>query len=341
MVKGGITVKIGLSSELLRKQIRDIPIIQGYIDEDDNITIIKLWNGEEICIETVVSDSGYPKQIKEIIASVHSDFYCVILAPYISEQTADICKESGFGFLDMSGNCYIAHKSLFIEIKGNKNIYKPKRSIKSVYERSSIVSSMILRILLEDVNRFWKLKDLAKAAGCSIGQVSKVKDFLLQQTYIEQTKEGIRVIDPKALMKDWSAVYYNRNEEKVQCYSLDGLPDIEDRIAKMREDVGISCLLTGFSGGVRYQPVVRYQKVHILIDYKDLDNAIEYLNLKRVDTGANVIFIIQYDECVRLNSKLIKNNEVASPVQIYLDCMGIKGRGEEIAEAVLDREICK
>ena len=105
--------------------------------------------------------------------------------------------------------------------------------------------------------------------------------------------------------------------------------------------MGIDCLLTGFSGGVRYQPVVRYQKVHALIDAVDLENAISFLGLKKVDSGANVIFIVKYDSCVGLNSRMIKNRPVASPVQVFLDCMSLKGRGEEIAEAILDKEICK
>ena len=46
-----------------------------------------------------------------------SDMYCVILAPYIIEQTAEICKNADVGFLDIAGNCYIAYESLYVEIK--------------------------------------------------------------------------------------------------------------------------------------------------------------------------------------------------------------------------------
>ena len=228
-----------------------------------------------------------------------------------------------------------------MEIKGNKNENKPGRRMKSIYERSSVVSSVILRTLLETPGRKWKLKELAQAVGCSIGQVSKVKDFLVRQTYVDQGIEGISVINPKAIMNDWAKVYSDSTEERIQCYSLSGITDIEAKISKMKEDMGIDCLLTGFSGGVRYQPVVRYQKVHALIDAVDLENAINFLGLKKVDSGANVIFIVKYDSCVGLNSRMIKNCPVASPVQVFLDCMSLKGRGEEIAEAILDKEICK
>ncbi len=74
--------------------------------------------------------------------------------------------------------------------------------MKSIYERSSVVSSVILRTLLENPGRKRKLKELAQLTGCSMGQVSKVKDFLVRQTYVDQNSEGISVINPKAIMND-------------------------------------------------------------------------------------------------------------------------------------------
>ncbi|MCR5846900.1 MAG: hypothetical protein K6G75_02115 [Lachnospiraceae bacterium] len=329
------------SLNIFRKFGSELPIISECTVDSDRIAILKLRNDDEIKMKLVISNEGYPKRIKEIISGMASDMYSVILAPYITEQTAEICKKADVGFLDLAGNCYIAYKSIYVEIKGNKNENKPGRAIKSVYERSSVVSSVILRILLENINRTWRLKELAQEAGCSIGQVSKVKDFLVNQAYVNQSSDGISVINPKSIMYDWAKVYSDSAEERIQCYSMLELSDIEERISKMKAEAGIECLLTGFSGGVRYQPVVRYQKVHALIDADNLDDAIKYLELKRVDSGANVIFIVKYNNCVGMNSRIVKNSSVSSPIQVFLDCMSLKGRGEEMAEAILNKEICK
>ncbi|MBO5597143.1 MAG: hypothetical protein J5943_00875 [Oribacterium sp.] len=334
-------MKQSLSIDMFKTFANNLPIIESCSVDANNVATLILSNNDETSFQLAISRDGYPKQIKTVISEMVSDLYCVILAPYITEQTAELCKRAGYGFLDLAGNCYIAYKTLFVEIKGNKNENTPKRSIKSIYERSSVVSSVILRTILEDTRRRWKLQDLASAAGCSIGQVSKVKEFLLNQTYIEQSKDGISVTDPKSIMRDWARVYSDYTEEKVQCYSLSGITDIEAKIAKMTKETGIKCILTGFSGGVRYQPVVRYQKIHALIDANDLDKIVEYLGLKRVDSGANVILIIKYDSCVGVKSRIIKNNLVASPVQVFLDCMSLKGRGEEMAEEILSKEICR
>lgn len=341
IVKGEVSMKQGLSVNIFKDYMENIPIVKTCELRNTDEAEIELKNGAKITVLLAIAETGYPKQVKDIIAKITHNLYCVIIAPYISTQTANMCKRAKIGYLDLAGNCEISCDSLYIEVKGNKNTNAPKRALKSIYERNSVVSSIILRTMLEDIQRSWKLKELSKAAGCSIGQVSKVKAFLLNQDYIEQNSQGIKITDPIRLMKDWSVVYNNSNEERIQCYSLENIASLEGKIAKMKEEIGIECILTGFSGGSRYQPVVRYQKIHAYIDSKNLKSGIEYLGLKKVTSGANVILMVPYDNCVKLNAKVQKGVMVASPVQLYLDCVNLKGRGEEMAEALLEREICK
>jgi hypothetical protein len=70
-----------------------------------------------------------------------------------------------------------------------------------------------------------------------------------------------------------------------------------------------------------------------------LYDVVSKLELKRVDTGANVFLYPIEDSNVLYGAKTIDNIPVVSPVQIFLDCMSIKGRGEEEALAVLGKEI--
>ena len=52
------------------------------------------------------------------------------------------------------------------------------------------------------------------------------------------------------------------------------------------------------------------------------------------------MYIADSDE-VFVDCREINQSRVASPVQVYLDCMQLKGRGEEMAEAEFSKEICK
>lgn len=112
-------------------------------------------------------------------------------------------------------------------------------------------------------------------------------------------------------------------------------------MSDLKRDMGIDYYLTGFSGGVRYAPVVRYNKVHVYIAPEDILEAIDYLGLKEEDSGANVIIYSLENDSYKKGSRIIGNDMVVSPLQVYLDSMQIKGRGEELAEAVLLKEILK
>ena len=128
---------------------------------------------------------------------------------------------------------------------------------------------------------------------------------------------------------------------KAEKYLLEYMMKSNIPAERVKKDMGIDSYLTGLSGGVRYTPVVRYNKVHVYIAPEDIQEAIIYLEIKEVDSGSNVIiFPLENDSYIK-DYRVIDDSVVVSPLQIYLDSMQIKGRGEEMAEAVLKKEIIK
>lgn len=200
---------------------------------------------------------------------------------------------------------------------------------------------MILREIFYDISKTWKLKYLSEKVGCSIGQVSKVKDFLCRNAWAEMTPKGVKIIKPVDILTEWSRVYGKKVPNICACYSLDKPADIEKKLALMKEQTDIDYYLTGFFGGVRYAPVVRYNKVHVYISEEDIKEALIFLECKQAPDGQNLIIYPIAESCCIKNARQENGFSVVSPVQIYLDCMQIKGRGEEIAEAVMRKEILK
>jgi hypothetical protein len=62
---------------------------------------------------------------------------------------------------------------------------------------------------------------------------------------------------------------------------------------------------------------------------------------KEVDSGAIIAVYIADSDEVFTDWREINQSIVASPLQVFLDCMQLKGRGEEMAEAVYAKEIRK
>jgi len=70
------------------------------------------------------------------------------------------------------------------------------------------------------------------------------------------------------------------------------------------------------------------------------EDMVSMLNLKEVESGANVMLLGPYDEGVFYGTQVVDDIRIVSPLQIYLDLKGYKGRGEEAAEVLL-RDVIK
>ncbi len=335
-----------LESECVENKFLMLPNIQIYKvvkrTEDGFVASIKTNDGYEFNINVYLMNRVYPSTIVDLIRKIDkSNDVNVIAAPYISERTAQICIDNGIGYFDYAGNCYFVGHSIYLCEKGNKNPKPKEYKAVSIFDRTSVVSSCILRELFADLSKVWKLKYLAEKVNCSIGQVSKLMNVLIENAWAERSQNGYKIIDPESLLLEWSKSYGKKETISYSFYSLDNIPVIEERLKQLKVDEGINTYLTGLSGGVRYTPVVRYNKVYFYIAPEDIKKTIQYLDIKEVDSGSNIIIFPLKDDSYIKDYKEIEESIVVSPVQIYLDCMQIKGRGEEMAEAILHKEILK
>lgn len=337
--------------EQLSKKLVKIPVIDRCDHLGDKkkgfLALLVFKDATKVSLEVIVLSRAFPSIVTEVVSGLkHEDLtqedkYAVIMAPYISGESAKQCERLGVGYIDMSGNCRLLIRSLYVNDQGHPNKFAKKRTAKTIFDPSSKVSSLILREIMRDVTRQWKLSLLADSLKCSIGQVSKVKDYLCEQLWAQMTPNGLQVLEPQAIMHSWSEAYAQKSDsfEVMDCHTLLPIPQFEDRIRQIKENSGIDCHLTGFAGGVRYAPVVRYNKVHLLIRARDLNGFLEAAQCKQVNSGANVQIHVLASEELLHDARNIKDQQIASPVQVYLDCMRLKGRGEEMAESILAKEI--
>ena len=261
--------------------------------------------------------------------------YGVFAAPYISLQTAEICIQEKIGYLDLAGNCRLAFGQVYIEQTGKPNPYAEKRDLRSLY---SPKAARVLRVLLTDPQKAWRVQALAKEAAVSLGQVSNVKRLLEDREWLKGSDAGLLLRDPESLLSEWSANYNARKMVSRNYYTLKGIAEIEADLAGACKREGIPYALTGFSGAARYAPAVRYQRVMAYVS-RDTEKIAEILSLKEVDSGANVTLYAPSDEGVLYGARTIDGICVASPAQVYLDLIGVKGRGEEAAKALLEEVI--
>lgn len=331
--------------------LRDIPFVQvedvrGEAMQDDrrpDVTVKLRLPDEELLLVVEVKNNGQPRVAKDAVnqlrrwlqeTSGSSRPYAVLIAPYISAQTAEICSQEGVGYVDLAGNCRLSFGQVYIQREGRPNPFAEKRDLRSLY---SPKAERVLRVLLNSPTRNWKMESLAEEAKVSLGQAANVKKLLNDREWIRGDKVGFRLSEPESLLTEWVENYNFRRNQVNDYYSLKSVGEIESELAEACKLEGINYALSGFSGAARIAPSVRYQRATAYVD--EIERVASLLNLKRVTSGANVTLLEAYDEGVFNGEKEFDGTRVVSPVQLYLDLKGFRGRGEEAAEAVWEEVI--
>lgn len=288
-----------------------------------------------------VKQSGEPRIIRvaahqlRTLVSDERQSYGVIGAPYISPGTARICKEAGIGFLDLAGNCRLVFGQVFIERQGFPNPKLERRPLRALFAPKA---SRVLRVLLEDAKRSWQVQVLARQAEVSLGLAFKVKQRLLDMEYAQEDEEGLRLIKSEELLRQWGAAYSYLKSPALDCYGAGDPRELEQALVDYCRANSIRYALTLFSGAARVAPFARYSRGFAYASY-DAAELARGLGWKPVSSGANFAILTPFDEGLFYGARDVKGDMVVSDVQLYLDLIGYKGRGEEAATFILEQRL--
>ena len=327
-----------------RDKMEFLPIVKEirFTSEGYNQIVADIYTDKTISVQLISLDQAYPGTIDRLFQDYKKERngrYLIISAPYISKLSDELCRKYGIGYIDHSGNCFINLDNIYISDIGHENLYPKKDKVQNIFKSSSHVTSTIIRILMRDISIPWKLKSLSEEAGCSIGLVSRVKNNLCEQALAEMGEKGLKITNPMGVLNAWSKAYNIPKGKVINAYTLMSIPEFEKAASNVIKENDYAGCLTGFSGGARYAPVVRYSKVHLWLSGEHISEFMGKTNIKQVDSGANITIYIAEESDIFVDSREINGNIVASPIQTYLDLMQLKGRGEEMAEVILSKEI--
>lgn len=323
---------------LVIKDIREYPHEEA--EGPDLVFEVAFPRGKQVLlVET--RNTGYPRVIREAANELlrhmrmYPGAYGVVAAPFISSRSAQILASEGIGYMDLAGNCRMEFGNVYIRVEGNKNPDPERRRLKSLFAPKA---SRIDHALLLNPGKAWKIPEMALEVRVSIGEVHKVFRALLDQEWAERIPEGFRLTSPRQLLDDWSADYNYRKNGVQGFHSLEDTDVLASKLAVYCRHRKTRFALALFSGAERLAPYTRQNRLFAYVE-EGMDELREALSLKTVASGPNVTLMIPYDEGVFYGSRTVDGLPVASPVQLYLDLMSYRGRGEEAASFLREKEI--
>lgn len=87
------------------------------------------------CIEVKSNGEKRFVNLFMMLASQYEDDACyVFMAPYISEESAHAMKDKKYSYMDLSGNCYILTRRIFLYVSGQANKFIIKKEKRIIYQ---------------------------------------------------------------------------------------------------------------------------------------------------------------------------------------------------------------
>ena len=154
-----------------------------------------------------------------LVKTVLHDEKALIIAPYINEKLAELCREMQVDYLDLAGNAHLNHPPIYIDIRGRKpppehQIQLTRQLTGKAFQPKGMKLVMILLLRPELVNQ--PMRVLADEAEIALGTVKQVLDDLKQLTFIiDKGKKGYAINEQDLLLTRWLDAYPHNMEAKL------------------------------------------------------------------------------------------------------------------------------
>ena len=309
---------------------------------------IELEHGDDTYVLVIeIKRNGAPRfvrsavyQLKGYLAhagqSVHGDSHRrwipMLVSPYLSPESRSICLDHDVAYLDLVGNAHLAFGNVYINRAVADRPKAETRALRSIFTPKA---AAILRVLIREPSRAWRVAALAEAANVSLGHVSNVRKALLAREWIEKETNGVILVRPDALLRTWREEYRKPAGRRIGRYTLFHGVQLSKQLsgrlnAKPHRPRAI---LSSHSAAQWFAPFGRGGTDSFYADEPGVRMLKDALKLTHVERGANVIVSIPRDESLFEDAaQPAPGVYCASPIVTYLDLWLGNDRDREAAE---------
>jgi len=293
--------------------------------------------GHEHTLVVEVTPLGQPRQIRAAVTRLNEirrevpSAYPVAAAVYIGPQSARILKGNNLGFVDLSGNCYLAFENVLIEKEGKRNVRPSTRPLRSLFAPRA---TRVVRVLLVEAARAWRLEELARAAAVSLGHSHNVIKRLEELAWVERDDhQRIRLSKPVDLLEAWCESYTYRANEITSYLAPERVTrKFMGEVARVATAAGRRYAFTLNAGAALLAPSLRLPAVHCYLE-GDPAPVAQALGLRPAAEADGALHVLAPYDLGVFHGALEKGGlKVVCLPQLYADLFHYERRGPEQAE---------
>jgi len=258
----------------------------------------------------------------------------MVITRYLNARVRERLAAEGLAYADATGNLLLAlpRPALFLRDVGAardpwRGPGRPRNSF-----RGSIAARVVRGLV--DFAPPMTVPELVKRSDVSTGAGYRVVEFLEREDLLERRRQGpITRVDWRTILERWAEDYeLNLQEGPVRMLEPRGVEAAMKRLRTAEPDGRY--VLTGSAAAAFFE---KYAQTRMALIYAERPAELaERLELRPVETGANVLLVRPTDEVVFARSTNRDGLRVAAPSQIAADLLNGPGRSPAEADALLD-----
>lgn len=333
------------AADSLRVLLAEVPAIESVDvrvvgqDPDSGIDLVADVTafGYEHKLVVEVKASGQPRHVRSALLSLRNyveqqadRVTPILIAPYLSPQAQDLCREFGVSYLDLEGNARLAFGTFFLSRQFAKRPVVERRELRSLFKPKSV---QVLKVMLREPSRSWRVAELAEVAGVSLGHVSNVRNSLLDREWARLAEEGMYLAAPDALLDAWREAYEVPPGQRQTFYTTLHGGSVDAALRDRPPEGEGQIALASFSAAQWLAPFGRTGTHYFYADAEGLEILRSRLKLSSASKGENVVVTVLDDPGLFRDTVQPALGVVCtSPVQTYLDLSAAGERGQEAAD---------
>jgi hypothetical protein len=260
----------------------------------------------------------------------------VLIAPYISREIAEYCRECGLEFIDSIGNAYLRSPGILVFITGEK-YERNQQLIEAPKVHNSVSGQRVaLALLCKPELAGATFKEIASIAGVSVGAAHKALENLALRSYLVKDQSvRRRLIQSERLFYEWALNYPTTLRETLTNRRFTATdPNWWER-ANINEFGGV------WGGEVAGEHLTRYLKPEtqtIYVPPSIMNDAIKGIATRfrlRADPMGKIEIIEKF-----WSDEIYSNTDTAPPILVYSELMALLDpRVDEVAKILKEKWI--
>lgn len=251
----------------------------------------------------------------------------IIIADYLTKNTAEELKQNGINYLDASGNTFLKTDHFFVYIEGRKAKINKKTNQTRAFQEAGL--KLLLLLISNPETLQFSYRELAEKTGIALGSVSNIFKELEENNYLLNTRNKRVLKNQEEIIERWVIAYNELLKPRSFRKKMRAIGN--DFSIKSTLNSGIKLYFGGEPGG---QLLTEYLKPKDYIIYTDEEISKVAKQFKLVPHESGNIEL--YSKFWTYNLHL-KNEHTAPPLVIYADLMGTgNNRNIETAKIILE-----